>query len=101
MIKLKIHFPTQKYMFNVVFFKVVLAGDLYQLRSVPNVAYNDPGHLIISAKNFKDIVPHVYELDQVYRQNEGVYKMENNSYESTYYSIFNAFNLSVAYLNMK
>ncbi|XP_070536286.1 uncharacterized protein [Ptychodera flava] len=50
--------------------QVVLSGDLYQLKPVPNIAYNDPGCMFIKAEQFKNLVPHCFFLSTVHRQTE-------------------------------
>ncbi|XP_070545835.1 uncharacterized protein [Ptychodera flava] len=50
--------------------QVVLSGDLYQLKPVPNMKYGDPGKMIIEIEQFRLLIPHHYVLTKIYRQSD-------------------------------
>lgn len=50
--------------------QVILGGDFYQLKPVPNAKFNDPGDILITDNKFKTLIPHHFILDKVHRQSE-------------------------------
>ncbi|KAJ8034279.1 ATP-dependent DNA helicase PIF1 [Holothuria leucospilota] len=50
--------------------QIIAAGDLYQLKPVPNPVNSDPGELIIVDDFIKKAIPHHFILQEVYRQTE-------------------------------
>ncbi|KAK3586762.1 hypothetical protein CHS0354_023490 [Potamilus streckersoni] len=47
--------------------QIIVAGDFFQLKPVPNDVYHDIGELIISYEKIRNLIPH-YVLSQVHRQ---------------------------------
>ena len=51
----------------------ILAGDLFQLKPVPNLPYGDGGEHFIRCLNIDVFLPHRFVLTEVHRQNEGIH----------------------------
>lgn len=52
--------------------QVILSGDMYQLRPVPNTRYFDDGSYFVEMEEIDDLIPHKFVLQRVFRQNEGM-----------------------------
>ncbi|KAJ8040525.1 ATP-dependent DNA helicase pfh1 [Holothuria leucospilota] len=50
--------------------QVILVGDFYQLKPVPNLNYGDPGEVILMEETLKTLIPHHFVLMEVHRQSE-------------------------------
>ena len=53
--------------------QVILSGDLYQLKPVPNAEYGDFSQHHIEQPEFNNIIPHKFVLITVQRQIEGTF----------------------------
>ena len=53
--------------------QMILSGEFYQLKPNSNIRYQDPGEILISQAQFKDLIPHHVVLTEVFRQTEGKY----------------------------
>ncbi|KAL3846618.1 hypothetical protein ACJMK2_017593 [Sinanodonta woodiana] len=51
--------------------QIIVSGDFFQLKPVPNDVYHDRGELIISYEKIHSLIPRHYVLSQVHRQTEG------------------------------
>jgi ATP-dependent DNA helicase PIF1 len=51
--------------------QVVLVGDYFQLKPVPNSDYNDPGETILAYQDIRKLVPQHFVLTKAHRQTEG------------------------------
>ena len=54
--------------------QMILSGDFYQLKPISNIRYQDPGEVITSQTQFKNLIPHHVVLTEVFRQSEGTIK---------------------------
>ncbi|KAL3863419.1 hypothetical protein ACJMK2_005176 [Sinanodonta woodiana] len=57
--------------FPFVGIQIIVSGDFFQLKPVPNDVYHDRGELIICYEKIHSLIPHHYVLPQVHRQTEG------------------------------
>ncbi|KAL3842009.1 hypothetical protein ACJMK2_020082 [Sinanodonta woodiana] len=48
--------------------QIIVSGDFFQLKPVPNDVYHDRGELIISYEKIHSLIPHHYVLSQVHKQ---------------------------------
>ncbi|XP_077998607.1 uncharacterized protein LOC144451594 [Glandiceps talaboti] len=51
--------------------QMILCGDLFQLKPVPNIIYGDRGEFFFEASHYNQLVPHHFVLQRVHRQEEG------------------------------
>ncbi|KAL3857304.1 hypothetical protein ACJMK2_011985 [Sinanodonta woodiana] len=51
--------------------QIIVSGDFFQLKPVPNDVYHGRRELIISYEKIHSLIPHHYVLSQVHRQTEG------------------------------
>lgn len=60
--------------------QMILGGDFYQLKPVPNANFYDPGYILITDSEFKTLIPHHFILDKVHRQSESKF-VDNNVFK--------------------
>jgi len=51
--------------------QMILSCNFYQLKPVVSIRYHDPGEVIISQTEFKNVIPRHVVLTKVFRQSEG------------------------------
>lgn len=54
--------------------QMILSEDFYQLKPLSNIRYQDPGDVITSQTQLKNLTPHYVVLTEVFRQSEGTIK---------------------------
>ena len=53
--------------------QVIVLGDFYQLRLVPNKWVQDPGHYCFKSSICKHLIPHNFLLQEVHRQHDTIF----------------------------
>ncbi|KAL3854691.1 hypothetical protein ACJMK2_013949, partial [Sinanodonta woodiana] len=51
--------------------QIIVSGDFFELKPVPNHVYHDRRELIIRYEKIHSLIPHHYVLSQVHKQTEG------------------------------